>query len=466
MISDTENKKMVAVCKELDIKDERVLYYVIDKDAEDVFKTNSYLFREKTHKGAKSLSAIYVENVMLLDEKTEKKIEDATDLCFRRVNDNYLFELTEEAAKKLQNANLKEFKKLIKQIINDLNFLIKRSRVFIEEGRKEYLVENYFGVPDEFKNGREDMRNRWLKEVNDSEFDIYYEINILELKRLIGRFIEGNTVMTNIDKEVLRRYCQEELEHIFCTIEPKRNARMLLDDYIGVNIDEEKKDLIWGYRTPYPIRIGFSFFWGMIKNVLSLSYVPIILLILDNEYKIPIYIILSLVYFIALILSDEKQTNKLLNDFKGRINYGTLHYRGLITSLTFIIFSIQMIIMPSRNVCVLIKYLLGGMVSAPFVILLFNVVMSMLCWGVTVYSTTRFYQKRWKKVKSIIGCLIKTTIYVMGVLSLASIFDIRKYWISDVEKLSWDFWVLYLIFMTTAIQIFIIWREEYRKKDR
>lgn len=75
---------------------------------------------------------------------------------------------------------------------------------------------------------------------------------------------------------------------------------------------------------------------------------------------------LSIVYLIALIFSDEKQMDKLLCDAKEGINYEMLYYNGLIISVSFILFSIEMIIVPSNKVSVMVKYLLLDVIGLPY----------------------------------------------------------------------------------------------------
>lgn len=265
----------VAVCKELDIIDEKTLYYPIEENVEDIFIVDSYLFRECIVEEAKTISAIYVEDIIAVDQ--EMKVEDTKGVCFRKVDSEFVFSLEEEAVQEYKNANVKQFKKELKYTLAQLKILIKYHRIFVCKERKKYLIDTYFGAPADFEKHRMEVRNRWLQEANGTELDLYYGINIWELKRKIESFISDNDVITNIDKTALRCYCLEELDHVFYSIEPKRNARMQMDDYLGVHVEDKSKDLVWGYRTPYPIIMGFSFFWGLVKNILSLTYVPAIL---------------------------------------------------------------------------------------------------------------------------------------------------------------------------------------------
>lgn len=455
-------EKKVALCKEVDIVDKRIIYYPIDESMEDIFAAGTYLFRERMTEGEKIISAIYVEDILFISQ--EKEVEDITGLCFREVDSKYVFPLGEEAVLEYKRADVNRFKKILKQTLTELKFLLESNRFLIDEDRKRYLIDTYFGVPENFEKNKETTKYKWLQEVNGNELALYYEINVRELKRKIELFINCNCVITNVDKIALRCYCFEKLEHVFYAIEPKNNARMQMNDYIGVHVDDKNKDLIWGYRTAYPIRLGFSFFWGLFRNILSLTYVPAVFLLLDKDYKIPIYIMLSIVYLIALVFSDEKQMDKLLCNTPKNINYEALYYSGLMVSVTFILFSIEMVITPSNKACVIVQYLLVGVVVAYAIILLLNGLLAIWCWIITICRATRFYRKKWKKVKHIVGNAIKTVIYFLGVASLADILEVYEYMGNNAE-LSWKFWVFFWVFMTSVLRIIALWLDARWKAE-
>lgn len=451
----------IAVCKELAIIDEKTLYYPIEESVEDLFVENSYLFRESMTGEEETISAIYVEDIIVADR--EKKVEDTVGVCFRKIDSEFVFVLEEQTIHEYKNADVKQFKKELKQTLAAVKELIKYNRTFVDEDRKKYLVDTYLMRPEKFEKNRIEARNKWLKEANDTEFDLYYEINVRELKRKIVSFINCNETITNIDKIALRCYCLEKLDNVLYSIEPKRNARMQMDDYIGVYVDDKNKDLVWGYRTPYPIRMGFSSFWGLIRNSLSLTYVPAIFVLLDNEYKIQIYIMLSIVYLISLVFSDEKQMDKLLCNGSKVINYERLYYNGLMISITFIIFSIEMVSAPSNDICVIAQYLLIGVVVAHGVMLLFNALMAIMCWIITMSHATRFYRKRWKRVKCVAGNGIKIVIYVLGVISLANILEVNKYMSNENTELPWQCWVFLVVLTTSGLRICVLCREAFAR---
>jgi len=375
--------------------------------------------------------------------------------------------MEEETVLEYKSADTKQFKKLLKQTLLDLGFLIRECRYFYGDERRKYLIDTYFVNPKEFEKHSSRDKHKWLKEVNGTELDLYNEINVRELKQMIEHLIQKNSVIVNKDKAALLDYCIEELDSVFYAIGPKRNARMLMDDYMGVRVDYKNKDLIWGYRTFYPIRLGFSFFWGMIKNILSLTYVPAIFLLLDNDYKIPIYAMLSVVYLIAMVFSDEKQMDKLLSsvtNLKGSISYGTLYYYGLLVSITFILFSVEMVIMPSNDIFMLLKYLLRDIVWSYVIVLMFNVVVTLFCWSITRLSATRLYQKMWKKIKGMLGKIIITIIYILGLFACGDILGGNDVSMLSFEGvLKWEFWVLVMSYMAVITRIIALWGDVFTK---
>ena len=95
----------IAVCKELAIIEEKTLYYPIDESVEDIFVVGRYLFREFKTEDGKTISAIYIEDIIDVDQ--EMKVEDTRGVCFRKVDSGFVFLLKEEAVQEYKNANVK-----------------------------------------------------------------------------------------------------------------------------------------------------------------------------------------------------------------------------------------------------------------------------------------------------------------------------------------------------------------------
>lgn len=457
-----KNNKSIAVCKEISIKDEVTIYYEISESMKKMFVPDIYLFREETTDESSTMSAIYVDKIISDATDIQGIIKVNKNFLFRKIDGDYIFSMGEDIVQEYKSADAKQFKRLLRQTLLDIDFFIKECRCFYDDERRKYLIDTYFVSPNKFENHSSRDKYKWLNEINNTELDLYNEINVRELKKMIEHLVQENSVIIDEDKENLLNHCIEELDRVFYAIEPKRNARMLMDDYMGVHVDYKKKELIWGYRTFYPIRLGFSFFWAMIKNILSLIYVPAIFLLLDNEYKIPIYAMLSVVYLIALVFSDEKQMDKLLSsDVKSRehVSYGTLYYYGVLVSIIFILFSVEMVFMPSSDIYILLKYLLMDIVCSYAMIFVFNIVVTIFCWSIMRLSATRVYRKIWKKVKGFFGKIIITIIYILGLLACGNILGVNAGMFSVASLLTWRFWIFVMGYMAVIIRTIALWRQ-------
>ena len=242
-----------------------------------------------------------------------------------------------------------------------------------------------------------------------------------------------------------------------------------MNSYLGIDVDRETKELIWGFMSPWELRIEFSFLWSLIKNIISLTYVPAVLLLLENEHKIPIYVMLVVVYLIALVFSDEKQTEKFLvyiNRFDKEISYGTLYYWGLSVSITFIIFSIQMVVAPKTDFISIIEYLLADVVGSYGVILLVNVILSLLSCAVTLWSATFFYQKKWNDVRKIIAKVIVTVIFILGCISWFDIMNIKVYFEEEQVEMPWEVFIFMMILLCAMLKMLAIWGDRFVKDEK
>ena len=462
-------KKNVAECKEIFIKQERTIYFRINKKTRDIFTENTYLFWVKETETGCTISSIFVDKIIDSIPEGESVLETKKGNRFEKVDDIYFCQLEEERIRDYEYADLAQFKRLLKRTILDFKLHILECRYDWDDERKKYLIDTYFGKPEEFESNSKTQKQKWLKETNDNELDLYYEISLYELHRKMKLLIKRNAVIINADKLALESYCTDELDYELCSIGAKSSARFQMDDYMGVRVDNRKKELIWGHRTAYPIRVGFSFFWGFLKNILSLTYVPAVLLLLNNEYKIPIYMMLSMVYLIALILSDEKQLDRLLDGtdtFPEGISYTTLYYYGLMISISFVLFSIEMVIAPSNDVRTIVQYLLANLVGAYFIIIVCNMVISVLCFAITLWSATRFYHRVWKKGKEIFANVLVTVLYVLGSGSIIELLEIPKYLDNNTTVESWKVIVLALALAAVLYRIVAIWSAMFMKRTK
>ena len=261
----------------------------------------------------------------------------------------------------------------------------------------------------------------------------------------------------------VKNNCIDRLEIAFLAIEPNGNAKRQMDSYIGVDVDYKRKELVWGKTSPCEVRIEFSFFWSLIKNILSLIYVPAILLLLENKYKIFIYALLIFVYLIALIFSEERQTDKLIeaiNKNGANISYGTLYYGGMMVSIVFILFSIEMILVPKCDLKSIIQYILANIVSAFTVIIVFNSVLSFIVWGITKCSATKFYQQKWNNVKNMARKLVTTILFTLGTMSAYSMLNVKEFILNDNVNLKFI-----MFFLTALVSLFNIMRVWFDKNE-
>lgn len=340
-----KQKKLVAMYKELNIKEERIQSYFIQEEDKEFFCPGNYLYKKTDNGDVVTFSIIYIQEVREYreNEDSPRKIED--NVSFAKVDDRLFLEINEEAVIELENANVKKIKKLVKSIISEIKWDVYFYSLERSEERERYLIDVYYsGDYEKFLLEDKDVKEDWIKKINSIDFDLYQEINMHRFKDILVEIIERNNTLTNIDKFAIVSQCVDKLEATFLAIEPNGKAKRQMDSYIGVDVDYKSKELIWGYTSPCEVRIEFCFFWSLIKNILSLTYVPAVLLLLDNKYKLIIYGLLMVVYLIALWFSDQKQTDKLLdviNKESKRIGYGTLYYRGLTISIVFLLFQLK-----------------------------------------------------------------------------------------------------------------------------
>ena len=377
-----KQKKFVAMCKELNIKEERIQSYFIQEKDTEIFVSGNYLYKKVDSGDVVSFSTIYVQEVREYreNEDSPRKFED--NVSFIKVDDRLFVEINEETIIELENANKKKIKKIVKSIISEIKWELYFCSLESNEEREHYLIDVYYsGDYEKFLLEDKDVKDAWIKKINSIDLDLYQEINMHRLKDVLVEIIERNNALTNIDKIAIVSQCVDKLETAFLAIEPNGKAKRQMDSCIGVDVDYKSKELIWGYTSPCEVRIEFCFFWSLIRNILSLTYVPAILLLLDNKYKLIIYGSLMVVYLIALWFSDQRQTDKLLDVFNKeskRIGYGTLYYSGLTISIVFLLFSIEMVIAPKGDLLSIIKYILIDVVGAYSIILIFNFILSMI----------------------------------------------------------------------------------------
>lgn len=455
--------KLVAVCKELYIKEEKFELYFIEEE-NTIFKAGNYLYKRIQNEDTVTFSIIYVQEIRKYRKNEDHILKMDDNMSFVKVDDSLFFELKESAIIQLETLNVREINKIIRKSIVEIKRSLSYYSYSLNEERIKYLKYIYcFANYEDFETLNKRSKENLLRKINSIDLDYYLEINIYRMKDILIAAIDKNSVLNNIDKMAVKNNCIDRLEIVFLAIEPNGNAKRQMDSYIGVDVDYKRKELVWGKTSPCEVRIEFSFFWSLIKNILSLIYVPAILLLLDNKYKIFIYALLIFVYLIALIFSEERQTDKLIeaiNKNGANISYGTLYYGGMMVSIVFILFSIEMILVPKCDLKSIIQYILANIVSAFTVIIVFNPVLSFIVWGITKCSATKFYQQKWNNVKNMARKLVTTILFTLGTMSAYSMLNVKEFILNDNVNLK------FIIFFLTALaSIFNIMRVWFDKNE-
>ena len=232
-------------------------------------------------------------------------------------------------------------------------------------------------------------------------------------------------------------------------------AHRQLNDYVDINIDEESKEIIWGANSLCEIRIEFSFFWSLVKNLLSLTYIPAIVLLLESEKKIIIYILLAIVYIITLIFSDQKQTDKLLkyiNKEDKRVSYRGLYYWGMKISIIFILFSVELVLGKIHELYSLIKFFFANYVIAFSLIVSVNLILSVFVMLITLLGGTPFYQRKWNYIKVFFVDIINLGMMILGIIFCCEIFNVKQYFMLDVPAQD-KAWIILIILVFAMLKI-------------
>lgn len=329
------------------------------------------------------------------------------------------------------NDSVKELRKFLNSLIKNMEyemFLTRKSP--ISDKRKKYLLELFWNYSiEEFDIESEKQKSNWLHVFGNYELDLIYEINLYNLREVIINHIKSNKTITNIDKVELEIEYLDKIKTISSTINSKGNARYLMDEYIGITTSSDGKDIVLGKMSPMEFYLNFFSFWNIIKSLLTVSFIPVIVALLTSNKKIIIYCFLAIVYLIPLILSDEKQTDKVItfmNQIKAnnknkvkdekRISYSTLFYYGIISVFVFIIFSIEVVYLPYivDELSSFVIYLIGDILLAYTFLFIILSFVSLFFWMITAISSTVFYIKKAKKLMIIFSFCFKILFWIFG----------------------------------------------------
>ena len=483
MAKEKKSKKetRIVICEEVAIKEEekKRSYYRYYEKGEIIFEPGRYVYKFNKEEGIISLLHIHsiVDEAQIENDEIEIREEDS----FVLFGNKYVFSIDKEKLEEAKQYEVKSLKALLKEFLFSINENIFDVRIQINEERKKYLLRTFPELEQIIGHRNKQTEKRWIKFYNNMDLDFQVAVNLCILKILYLEIVEENSVITNIDKMALMGQCIDELDKKMSAIVPKGNARAQMDAPIGAISDIETKELIWNPLSKYEFRIEFFFFWNLVRNMLSLSYVPAVLVLLNKnpEAKIIIYFFLALIYMMAIVFSDEKQTDKLLqkinkgSDENEKKGYSSLYYGGMLISLTFIIFSIQLVdnedILVSLTI--IMKYLCADVVIAFVLLVMINAIISLIAVGATLFSATRLYQKKWGEISFNFKRIAKTFFWAIGLVCVYDIMSVTEC-LTNSKNINMNMFIRMWFFGVTAFvgiaKIIDIWksREYYNSIEK
>lgn len=242
------------------------------------------------------------------------------------------------------NYDLKETKKLINDLIGGLD--ATKAGYMLKPYTSEFSDFYTEHVLRDLAFDQKDDSDELKRNVYKVYIDVLYVVGLNELKPIVQKYIDENKIITNLDKTAISLDFSGRVENKPEEIVIDRKADLIMSDYIQIHCDDEKKEIIFAQLSPMEFRVPFSFFWTQVKNMLSMAFIPAILLYITTaDNKKPIYIPLAIVYFITLILADEKQVDRIRDGMEKRghsVNYATLFYIGILPVVYLILFSVEM----------------------------------------------------------------------------------------------------------------------------
>lgn len=424
----------------------------------------------------KFTSEITRRNVIILkvldfvdeDDLKTTSIELLEDASFIPISQDYIYSIKIDVLNETKTFTVRELKKIFNDMLQTLKITVLEARYSeISDERKSYLFET-FGVEGKntFDERTKDSKMKWFGTFNEYDIDFQYIINLYNLQEFVKKMVDDNIHICNIDKIALKAKFLNKIESIMDSINPRGNARFQMNSYIGVETSATTKELIWGHMSPCEIKIEFSYFWNIVKNLLSLSYIPAIILLLDSDKKIIIYIFLGIVYLLTLVFSDEKQMDKLLFRFNAgnsrRIDYDDFYYVGMITSVTFIIYSIQLIIdtSSSNSITNIVMYLCADILISYIFLIFMNLIITLIAWVATLYISTHIYKTKSSKITKWIYKVARTIFWIASSISLYHLLNIARYLKTQSSiKIQCDLYIFCFGVLLAFMKIFTIWKK-------
>jgi len=393
---------------------EEIYYYKVPEEWHEKIDKGRflYLINRKTDTFEVCILQILklCDSITIQDNINIKPLSESEDLHL--ISEEYLFEIKKNIVKNHNNYSIKNLSKAINYKLKELDSQIFWVRMNpLNRKRKEYLKKIFYKDEiKEFIQKTKRTRNRWFCEFNNFEIDLIHVVNLFILKENICKVIDTNRSMQKNEKQIQKNKFMNELKLRASSIYLKGINRFKSNEPIGIDISRDGKNIILGRLTKFELYLNFFSFWNTINGLLTVSFIPIILLLLDSEKKVHLYFFLGIVYFITLILSDEIQVDNLVsfmnqlncNEDK-KVNYYKLFYFGVISVLIFIIFSIQVVYIPDivDSISKFLIYFIGDILMSYTFLFITLTVIEVLIYLISCITATIFYIKRGKKFKTI-----------------------------------------------------------------
>ena len=462
----------ILMCRELDDDVSKEIYFFrMCKDFQ--LEKGQWIYKFKLENMKSNVSVYQIIDFVEENEKVNAQIcELEENEIIRPTQYHVSFRVSEEQTKYMLECTLKQLEQAIKDIFGEWKWMLVQAKLEkIDENRKKYLL-NTFGIVSEteFHNRKQSAQMAWYKNFNAFDWNFMFAINLYELESNLEDIIEKNIMITNIDKFALEAKCREEVAHkirkTFCIEEIKYQ----IDSPIGVHVYNETKEIVWGYMSPCEIKVEFSFFWTVVKSMLSLVYIPIVVLMLqDKRIKIYMYIFLAMVYLVAIFFSEKDQVEKLAK-YKNpitneEIHYVDLYYGGLILSLTFILFTLQLM----QDNSMWIRNLFADIILAFVIVVVFNMCLTLVVCGMILVNSIKDIREKSRCICTKISKLLKTVFWVWSVRCCFYVLDVQQYINEQIEKnIDYKFFAFMFCLMVAITKIAQIWcnrEEDYNYKS-
>lgn len=423
----------IILCREVENSDKEELYYKIPQEYLENVEEMQFVYFIKKELGCKKVSfaqIVKIYNSLNFNKKVEIHTLKEQEMIYLVSKEFIFYPILEDC---ILNS-ISEINQIFTLMIKELSYEIKKARMQpVLDIRKKYLLSLFWDEEqEEFDLRSKRFKNTWLKRFNGFDLDFVHIINLYILKEKIHKLIDLDQTESEKERRFLKDKFTDKIKNMSISINKKGNARYQMDGYISIITSFDGQDIVFGMMSPLEFHLNFFWFWNIIKNLLTVSYIPTIILLLESDKKIIIYLLLGLVYLITLILSDEKQTNRIIefiNKSRQEQNNGTyyndLFYIGMIILLMFIFLTIQIICIANitQEIKLFFMYLIADYLLALITLVGIIFLLSLLFWGITLFTSTIFYITKFKKLRCF--CIFGFK-QIFLLLSLACLYNVLK----------------------------------------